>query len=87
MVVSWPARVTLLTVDLDAQSYANTIQNHPATQSVKNTVGNGPVADHVRDQQAKTSSEFRNLADARTTPSQSTATGQPLTRKPKSLIF
>ena len=79
--------MTLLTFDLGAQSYANTIQNHPATQSVKNTVSNGPVADHVRDQQAKTSSEFRNLADARTTPSQSTATGQPLTREPKSLIF
>ena len=78
--------MTSLTFDLDAQYAANTIQNHPATQSVKNTVGNGPVADHVRDQQAKTSSEFRNLADARTTPSQSTANGQPLTRKLKSLV-
>ena len=78
--------MTYLTFDLDAQYAANIIQNHPATQSVKNAVSNGPVADHIRDQQAKTSSEFRNLADARTTPSQSTATGQPLTRKPKSLV-
>ena len=81
-----PARVTLLTIHLDAQYAANTIQNHPATQSVRNTVGNGPIADHVKDHHAKTSSEFRNLADARTTPTQSTATGQPLTRKPNSLI-
>lgn len=80
------ARVTLLTFDLDAQSAANTIQNHPATQSVKDTVGNGPVADHVKDQHAKTTSEFRNLADSRTTPEQSTATGQPLTRKSNILV-
>ena len=80
------ARVISLTLGLDAQSAANTIQNHPATQSVKDTIGNGPVADHVKDQHAKTSSEFRNLADARTTPAQSTATGQPLTRKPNKLL-
>ncbi|CAF9913118.1 MAG: hypothetical protein ALECFALPRED_008639 [Alectoria fallacina] len=73
------ARVTPLTFHLDAQSAANTIQNHPATQSVKDTLGNGPVADHVNDQRAKTTYEFRNLADSRTTPEQSTATGQPLT--------
>ena len=76
----------LVNIDLDAQSAANTIQNHPTTQSVKDTVNNGPVADHVKDQHAKTTSEFRNLADARTTPVQSTTTGQPLTRKPKSLF-
>lgn len=63
----------------NAQSTANAIQNHPATQSVKDTLSNGPVADHVKDQHAKTTSEFRNLADSRTTPEQSTATGQPLT--------
>ena len=77
--------MTPLTFHLGTQSFANTIQNHPATQSVKDTVSNGPVADHVKEQHAKTTSEFRNLADARTTPEQSTATGQPLTRKPKSL--
>ncbi|KAF6224330.1 hypothetical protein HO133_010907 [Letharia lupina] len=63
----------------NAQSAANTIQNHPATQSVKDAMGNGPVADHVKDQHAKTTSEFRSLADSRTTPEQSTANGQPLT--------
>ncbi|CAF9930481.1 hypothetical protein IMSHALPRED_008190 [Imshaugia aleurites] len=68
-----------LTFAPDAQSAANTIQNHPAAQSVKDTLGNGPVADHVKDQHAKTTSELRNLADSRTTPEQSAATGQPLT--------
>lgn len=48
---------------------------------MKDTFGNGPVADKVKDQHAKTSSEFRNLADSRTVPKQSTATGQNLTRK------
>ena len=76
-----------LTIDQDAQSAANTIQNHPATQSVKDAMSNGPVADHVKDQHAKTTSEFRNLADARTTPEQSTATGQPLTRKPSAAAY
>ncbi|KAL8807983.1 MAG: hypothetical protein Q9200_004469 [Gallowayella weberi] len=57
----------------------NTVQNHPATQNVKDTFNNGPVADNVRNQSAKTSSEFRNLADSRTPPSKSAASGQPLT--------
>ena len=39
----------------------------------------GPVAQNVRDQAAKTSSEFQNLANSRTIPSQPAATGQPLT--------
>ena len=39
----------------------------------------GPVADKVRDVQANTMSDFQNLADARTTPSEPAATGQPLT--------
>ena len=77
---------TCLTIHSDAQSTANAIQNHPATQSVKDTLSNGPVADHVKDQHAKTTSEFRNLADSRTTPEQSTATGQPLTRKLDTLV-
>jgi len=63
----------------DAQTVADTVQNHPATQSVKDTFGNGPVADMAKDQHAKTTSEFSNLANSRTTPDQSTATGQPLT--------
>lgn len=69
----------LLTTITDAQAAANTVQNHPATQSVKDTFGNGPVADMAKDQHAKTTSEFSNLANSRTTPDQSTATGQPLT--------
>lgn len=69
----------VLTSTTDAQSAANTIQNHPATQSVKDTLNNGPVADMAKDQHAKTTSEFSNLANSRTTPDQSAATGQPLT--------
>ncbi|KAL9580685.1 MAG: hypothetical protein Q9212_004344 [Teloschistes hypoglaucus] len=53
--------------------------NHPMTQNMKNTVSNGPVAENVKNQSAITSSEFRNLADSRTAPNKSTATGQPLT--------
>lgn len=34
----------------------------------------------VKDQGAKTSSEFRNLADSRVRPDDRAATGQPLTR-------
>ena len=65
---------------IDAQSAANTLQNHPATQSVKDTISNGPVADVAKDQHAKTTNEMSRLANSRTTPNQSTATGQPLTR-------
>lgn len=39
----------------------------------------GPMAQNVKDQTAKTSSEFSNLAASRQTPSQPAATGQPLT--------
>lgn len=39
----------------------------------------GPVAMNVKDQTAKTSTEFSNLAAARKTPSTPAATGQPLT--------
>lgn len=46
----------------------------------------GPVAETVKDQHAKTTSEFRNLANSRATPSQPAATGQPLTRM-ESTIF
>ncbi|KAL8795612.1 MAG: hypothetical protein Q9195_001850 [Heterodermia aff. obscurata] len=64
---------------LDAQTATNYVQNHPATQNVRQTVSNGPVAETVKDQHAKTTSEFQSLADSRTSPNQSTATGQPLT--------
>ncbi|CAJ2502143.1 Uu.00g049960.m01.CDS01 [Anthostomella pinea] len=42
-------------------------------------ISNGPVAQNVKDQSQKTTSEFSNLASARQTPSQPAATGQPLT--------
>ncbi|CCF43908.1 hypothetical protein CH063_03189 [Colletotrichum higginsianum] len=42
-------------------------------------VSNGPVAQSVKDQSAKTSDELGNLAAARRTPSNPAATGQPLT--------
>ncbi|ETS83301.1 hypothetical protein PFICI_05177 [Pestalotiopsis fici W106-1] len=48
-------------------------------QAAYDQIANGPVAQNVRDQSAKTSSEFSNLAAARQTPSQPAATGQPLT--------
>ncbi|KAH9909128.1 Reticulon-domain-containing protein [Xylariomycetidae sp. FL2044] len=48
-------------------------------QAAYNQISNGPVAQNVKDQGAKTSSEFSNLANARQTPSQPAATGQPLT--------
>jgi ABC-type multidrug transport system fused ATPase/permease subunit len=46
---------------------------------MKNTMANGPVGKNVKHQSAKTSAEFRDLANARTTPEQPAATGQPLT--------
>ncbi|KAL8702715.1 MAG: hypothetical protein Q9201_004115 [Fulgogasparrea decipioides] len=68
----------------NAQDTAYNGLNHPTTQNVKNTVSNGaslpgPVAENVKNQTAMASSEFRNLADSRTAPNKSTATGQPLT--------
>lgn len=49
-----------------------------ATASTK--VTSGPVAENLMEQHAKTTSEFQNLANARTTPASTAATGQPLTR-------
>ncbi|KAI2622245.1 Reticulon-domain-containing protein [Hypomontagnella submonticulosa] len=48
-------------------------------QAAYNQIASGPVAQNVKDQSAKTSAEFSNLANARQTPSQPAATGQPLT--------
>jgi hypothetical protein len=39
----------------------------------------GPVAENIKDQHAKTTSEFSNLAASRTTPATPAATGQQLT--------
>lgn len=43
------------------------------------SVSNGPVAQNVKEQHAKATAEFSNLAAARQTPSTPAATGQPLT--------
>jgi len=59
----------------NASAALNAVQNHPLTQSV----ANGPVAENVKDQHAKTQAEFSNLAAARTTPAEPAATGQQLT--------
>ncbi|KAI1074992.1 Reticulon-domain-containing protein [Whalleya microplaca] len=48
-------------------------------QAAYNQIASGPVAQNVKDQGAKTSAEFSNLANARQTPSNPAATGQPLT--------
>lgn len=58
-----------------ASSAADTIKNHPLTQSV----ANGPVADNIKTQHAKTQAEFSSLAASKTTPLTPAATGQPLT--------
>jgi len=67
------------TISSTAQSAMDAVQNHPAAQSAKDSVVNGPVGSTVKNQSAKTSSEFKDLANARTTPDQPAATGQPLT--------
>ncbi|KAI1209886.1 Reticulon-domain-containing protein [Annulohypoxylon truncatum] len=48
-------------------------------QAAFNQLSSGPVAQNVKDQGAKTTAEFSNLANARQTPTQPAATGQPLT--------
>lgn len=55
------------------------INNHPTTQNIKDTVTNGPVAQNVKAEAAKTSDEFADLAHSRQTPENPAATGQPLT--------
>ncbi|KAB5572739.1 Reticulon-domain-containing protein [Coniochaeta sp. 2T2.1] len=50
-----------------------------AANQAYNTVANGPVAENIKNEGAKTSAEFSNLAAARQTPSTPAATGQPLT--------
>jgi hypothetical protein len=67
------------TIANTAAQAMSAVQNHPATQQAKDTIVNGPVGQAVQNQGAKTSSEFQDLADARKTPAQSAATGQPLT--------
>jgi len=59
----------------NASAAANAVKNHPITQNITN----GPVAENVKDQSAKTQAEFSKLAGARTTPANPAATGQQLT--------
>jgi len=59
----------------NASAAADAVKNHPITQNI----ANGPVAENIKDQTAKTSAEFSNLAASRTTPATPAATGQPLT--------
>ncbi|KAK3390215.1 Reticulon-domain-containing protein [Podospora didyma] len=67
----------------DSGAFANGKSNVDALKNnaaaAYETVANGPVAQNVKDQGAKTTAELSNLAAARTTPSQPAATGQPLT--------
>lgn len=63
----------------NASSAYDTIANHPTTQSARDTVINGPVGTHVKDQSAKTGADLSGLANARQPPSEPAATGQPLT--------
>lgn len=62
------------------------VNGNPNVESLKsnaaaayNSVANGPVAQNVQDQTAKTSAEMSNLAAARHRPDYTAATGQPLT--------
>ncbi|SPQ25238.1 8074f09c-a600-4d24-b0cb-35bf5064f60c [Thermothielavioides terrestris] len=57
----------------------DTIPTAPDAAAAYNTVANGPVAQNVMDQSAKTSAELSNLAASRQRPSYTAATGQPLT--------
>lgn len=59
-----------------ASSAADSIKNHPLTQSVTN----GPVVDNIKNQHAKTQAEFSNLNASKKTPLTPAATGQPLTQ-------
>lgn len=60
-------------------SAADAVQNHPTTQNVRDSINQAPLAQSVKNQTAKTSSEFQDLANSRTAPEQPAATGQPLT--------
>ncbi|MCJ1435299.1 hypothetical protein MMC27_004671 [Xylographa pallens] len=55
------------------------VNGNISMEDAKNVVYGRPVAESVKDQHAKTTSEFSNLANSRTTPDTKTATGQPLT--------
>nr|QDK59809.1 putative reticulon-like protein [Helminthosporium solani] len=62
-----------------ASSAMAAVSNHSTTQNLKSNIANGPVAEKAKAEGAKTKAEFSDLANARTTPDQPAATGQPLT--------
>ncbi|KAI9728863.1 MAG: hypothetical protein M1834_007120 [Cirrosporium novae-zelandiae] len=67
------------TIFEDARSTMDNVASHPYLQSAKDTVTQGPVAESIKNQHLKATSEFQNLANSRVTPAESTATDQPLT--------
>lgn len=70
------AKDSILETASHAMSAAN---NHPAVQSAKETVMNGPVAQSVQAEGAKTRDEFADLANSKQVPDYKAATGQNLT--------
>lgn len=62
-----------------AQSAMAAVNNHPTTQNIKDQINNGPVGQNVKAEATATKNEFADLANARRTPDQRAATGQPLT--------
>ncbi|KAF1940284.1 hypothetical protein EJ02DRAFT_456123 [Clathrospora elynae] len=70
------AKDSILETASHAMSAAN---NHPAVQNARETVMNGPVAQNVKAEGAKTRDEFADLANSRTVPDHKAATGQNLT--------
>ncbi|TLD24137.1 hypothetical protein PspLS_06846 [Pyricularia sp. CBS 133598] len=65
--------------NLDALKNSELTQMPQDAAAAYDSVANGPVAQNVKDQSAKTSAELNNLAASRQTPTQPAATGQPLT--------
>lgn len=51
----------------------------PTAQNMRDTLQQGPVAENIKNETAKTSQEFDNLAHARVKPETTAATGQELT--------
>ncbi|KAI8935369.1 hypothetical protein NX059_007952 [Plenodomus lindquistii] len=70
------AKDSILETASHAMSAAN---NHPAVQSAKDTVLNGPVGQSVQAEGAKTRDEFADLANSKQIPDYKAATGQNLT--------
>lgn len=71
-----PTKLTTLWPTVCAIPQLSTRRQNSSTDA---RVTSGPVAENIKDQGAKTSAEFSNLAAARQTPSTPAATGQPLT--------